>query len=74
MDSNELIINAIETLGTRLDQRFDHVDTRLEGHNIRVTAIETDLVRFKTGGFVLGAALSFLGWDHIKPWLTTLTK
>lgn len=72
------LLDAISNLHQRMDERFDHietkVDTKFDGLDKRVTAVESDITRFKTVGGVVGAAVSFLGLEHIQKWINSLPK
>jgi hypothetical protein len=74
MSENALIIKAIDDLQERIDKRFDTVDSKFDGLDARTRAVERDITRVKSVGSVVSLALTVVGWDHIKPWLTSLTK
>lgn len=68
------IITIIEALRARMEERFDLIDTKFDKFNERVGEAEDDLTRIKTAGVGVAGVLTFLGWDHIKPWILLLTK
>lgn len=71
---SEAILLAISELTQRVDSRFDRMDERFDHINGRVRKSEQEITKIKTAGSVVAAALTFIGWEHIKPWLTALTR
>jgi len=68
--TNQLILDLQE----RMDQRFDRVDKKFDAFDERLRFVENKMTIYKTIMMVVGGFASFLGWDHLKPWLTSLIR
>jgi hypothetical protein len=71
---NRLILQAIADLSDRVEGRFDRVDDKFDALDDRTRKVEVDLTKIKTAGGIVATVLMFLGWEHVKPWLTALMK
>lgn len=74
MSNNNDVLTAVLSLTERMDTRFDDVDAKLSKFETRVRVVEKDLTKIKTAGGLVSAVAAFIGWDHLKPWLTSLMK
>lgn len=66
MHDSEAILNSIEALRTRMDERFDQM-------NGRVRKTEQQLGILKAFGGAALALATFLGWDVIKAFFKVTT-
>lgn len=74
MDNIEVILQAVNSLSERVETRFDRMDEKFEALDDRTREVENSITKITTLGGVASAVLAFFGWEHIKPWLTALTK
>jgi len=77
-NNDSLILQAISDLSDRMETRFNSVDTKVDTKfdalDARIQKAERDIIRVKTVGGLVSMVATFVGWDHIKPWLTSLTR
>lgn len=64
----------IAALRIRMEERFDTIDAKFDKFNARVAETEQDMIRIKTVGYGVLGVITFLGWDHIKPWMLTIFR
>lgn len=74
MDNERIILSAISDLSSRMEHRFDKVDEKFISLEDRTLKAERDIIKVKTVSGIAAGFLGFVGWDHIKLWLTALTK